>query len=38
VKLGAGDYYELPRDYRGQVTAAWSAAGAGEARVTEFGW
>lgn len=38
VKLNGGDYLELPAHYRGIVTAAWSAAGPGEARVTEFGW
>lgn len=38
VLLNPGDYYELPANYRGRVTAAWSAAGAGEAFTTEFGW
>lgn len=34
--LGAGDYYEIPGAYTGQITGVWSADGSGAALVTEF--
>lgn len=38
VKLSEDDYYELPADYRGEVSGVFSAGGNGQARVTEYGW
>lgn len=36
VMLSRGDYYEVPFNYTGIITAIWSPAAAGNARITEF--
>lgn len=36
IPLNQGDYYEPTNGYRGVIKGAWSAAVAGQARVTEF--
>lgn len=37
IKLGPGDYYEVPFNYKGDIYGVWSANTAGgEARITEF--
>lgn len=38
VKLNQDDQVAIDASYRGRVTGVFSAAGAGQARVTEYAW